>query len=293
MLVGAAVGVGLGYVLVLVIRRIPLPSEGLYPVRTIGAAALIYGIATLLHGSGFLAVFIAGIMLGDVRAPYKGEIRRVHAAMASLGEIVAFTVLGLTVNLEQLFRSDAWWLGLALAALLALVVRPLLVGPLLAPVKLRAGEKAFVLWAGLKGAVPILLGTFVFAAGIAEATLIYHIIFVVVLFSVIVQGGLVPWVARRCDVPMRLTEPEPWSLGVRFRHEPQGLRRFIVASGSPAAGSAIDELELAEGVWVSFISRDGHLLPISGETRLRAGDEVLVLTDPAHGADPSALFRAP
>jgi cell volume regulation protein A len=293
MVVGGAVGLVLGYALLVGVRRIPLPSEGLYPVRTIAGAALIYGVATLLHGSGFLAVFIAGIMLGDVRAPYKGEIRRVHASLASLGEIVAFTVLGLTVNLAQLFRSDAWWMGLALAALLALVVRPLLVGPLLLPVRLRVGEKVFVLWAGLKGAVPILLGTFVFASDIAETTLIYGIVFVVVLFSVIIQGGLVPWVARRCDVPMRTIEPEPWSLGVRFRREPQGLHRFVVGAGSTADGREIAELDLGEGVWVSFVSRDGNLLPINGETLLRAGDEVLVLTDPTHDPDPSPLFAPP
>ncbi|MGE5828746.1 MAG: cation:proton antiporter [Micromonosporaceae bacterium] len=292
MMVGAAVGLILGYGLLVVVRRVALPSEPLYPLRTLAGAALIYGVATLLHGSGFLAVFVAGIMLGDARAPYKGEIRRVHASLASLGEIVAFTVLGLTVNLRQLFTSDAWWIGLALAALLALLVRPLLVGPLLVPVRLRRGEKVFVLWAGLKGAVPILLGTFVFAAGVVEATLIYHIIFMVVLFSVIVQGGLVPWAARRCAVPMRLVQPAPWSLGVRFRHEPQGLRRFVVAGGSPADGRALDELELGSGVWVSVVSRGGALLALTGETRLRAGDEVLVLTDPAQASDPTSVFNS-
>jgi potassium/hydrogen antiporter len=292
MVVGAVVGLALGYGLVLLVRRVPLPSEPLYPLRTIAGAALIYGVATLLHGSGFLAVFVAGIMLGDARAPYQGEVRRVHASLASLGEIVAFTVLGLTVNLRQLFTSDAWWLGLALAALLALVVRPLLVGPLLVPVRLRRGEKLFVLWAGLKGAVPILLGTFVFVAGVPEATLIYHIIFVVVLFSVIVQGGLVPWVARRCEVPMRLIEPQPWSLGVRFQQEPQGLRRFVVADGSLADGRALGELDLGEGAWVSVVSRGGALLSISGDTRLQAGDEVLVLTDPTDGTDPAHAFTS-
>jgi len=292
MIVGAGVGILLGYALIYVVRQVPLPSEALYPLRTLAAAALVYGVATVAHGSGFLAVFVAGIMLGDVRAPYKVEIRRVHASVASLGEIVAFAVLGLTVNLEQVFTSDAWWIGLCLAALLALVVRPLLVGPLLLPVRLRPGEKVFIVWAGLKGAVPILLGTFVFVAGASQATLIYHIIFVVVLFSVVVQGGLVPWVARRCGVPMHAVEPEPWSLGVRFRHEPQGLRRYVVAPRSLADGRTIDDLDLGEGGWVSFVSRRGALLPISGDTVLRAGDEVLVLTDPAHDPDPAAQFAS-
>ena len=94
MVVGAGVGLVLGAALVRVIQRTQLPSEALYPLRTIAAAALIYGVATVAHGSGFLAVFIAGIMVGDLRAPYKGEIRRVHASLASLAEIVAFAVLG-------------------------------------------------------------------------------------------------------------------------------------------------------------------------------------------------------
>ncbi len=288
--VGAAVGLVLGAGLVYVVRRVPLPSEALYPLRTLAAAGVIYGVATIAHGSGFLAVFIAGIMLGDVRAPYKGEIRRMHASLASLGEIVAFAVLGLTINLEELFTSDAWWIGLALAVLLALVVRPLLVGPLLLPVRLRRGEKLFVLWAGLKGAVPILLGTFVFAAGLSDATLIYHVIFVVVLFSVVVQGGLVPWVARRFGVPMDMVEPEPWALSMRFRHEPQGLRRYLVEPGSPADGRPIDSLDFGEGGWVSFVSRDGAMLTIRGDTVLHAGDEVLALTDPEHDPDPAGQF---
>jgi len=293
MVIGAAIGVILGHGLVTVVRRVPLPSEALYPLRTLAAAGVIYGVATVAHGSGFLAVFIAGIMLGDARAPYKREIRRVHASIASLGEIVAFAVLGLTVSLRSVLQSHAWWIGLALAALLALVIRPLLVGSLLLPVRLRRGEKVFVLWAGLKGAVPILLGTFVFVAHVPDATLIYNIIFVVVLFSVVVQGGLVPWVAQRCGVPMHVVEPEPWSLGVRFQREPQGLRRFVVAPGSPADGRAIDDLELGEGVWISFVSRDRALLPIGGDTVLQAGDEVVVLIDPAHGPEPADQFAPP
>ncbi len=293
MVVGAGVGLMLGAGLLYVVRRVPLPSEALYPLRTLVGAALVYGVATVAHGSGFLAVFIAGIMLGDVRAPYKGEVRRVHASLASLGEIVAFAVLGLTINLKQLFTSHAWWIGLCLAVMLALVVRPALVGPLLLPVRLRLGEKIFVLWAGLKGAVPILLGTFVFVAEVPDATLIYHVIFVVVLFSVVVQGGLVPWVARRCGVPMQMVEPEPWALSMRFREEPQGLRHYLVEPGSPADGRSLDSLDLGEGVWISFVSRDGSMLPITGDTVLRTGDEVLVLTDPEHDPDPAPQFRRP
>jgi potassium/hydrogen antiporter len=292
MVVGGGVGLLLGLGLLRLVQRVPLPSEALYPLRTLAAAGLIYGVATLAHGSGFFAVFVAGIMMGDARAPYKNEIRRMHASAASLGEIVAFAVLGLTVNLHQVFRTNAWWIGLCLAALLT-VVRALAVGPLLAPTRLTRGEKTFVLWAGLKGAVPILLGTFVFAAGVGDATLIYDIIFVVVLCSVVVNGGLVPWVAHRCQVPMRTIEQEPWALGMRFRHEPRGLRRFVVAPQSPADGRAIGELDLGDGVWLSFVSRGGALLPINEDTVLSAGDEVVALAEPDRDTDAAAQFTAP
>src|SRR4029450_1309271 len=105
--IGAAIGLILGYGLLVVVRRVALPSEPLYPLRTLAGPPPIYGAPTLLHGPGFLAVFVAGIMLGDARAPYKGEIRRVHASLASLGEIVAFTALGLTIHLREVFTSES------------------------------------------------------------------------------------------------------------------------------------------------------------------------------------------
>jgi cell volume regulation protein A len=202
MVIGGAVGLAGGAALRWIVRRVQLPGEALYLVRTLAAALLIYGLATVAHGSGFLAVFVAGIIVGDVEAPFRQEIRSFHAALASLGEISVFVVLGLTVSLRSLPEGNAWLIGLALAVLLALLVRPLLVGALLLPVRLTWGERGFVLWSGLKGAVPILLGTFIVAAGGPGTTRIYDIIFVVVLFSVIVQGGLVPWVARRLGVEM-------------------------------------------------------------------------------------------
>jgi potassium/hydrogen antiporter len=293
LVVGAAVGVVGGVLLVGFMRRVPLPSGALYPLRVLASALVIYGAATVAHGSGFLAVFIAGILVGDARAPYKGEIERFHAALASLAEIVAFIVLGLTVGLHALPDGGAWVIGLTLAVLLTFVVRPLLVGLLLLAVRLAWGERLFVLWAGLKGAVPILLGTFLLTAGVPDASRLYAVIFVVVAFSVLVQGGLVPTVAARLGVPMRTVEPEPWSLGVRFRREPRGLRRYLVVAGSPADGRAIGELDLGEDAWISLVIRDGQLIPVQGSTTLRAGDEILALTDPEHTPDLAPVFTAP
>jgi cell volume regulation protein A len=285
MLVGGVLGVAAGVFLAKLMRRVALPSGALYPLFTLAAAGIIYGATTVLHGSGFLAVFVAGIMVGDVRAPYKAEIERFHASLANLGEITAFTVLGLTISVHSLVHSSALWLGLLLAVVLTLVIRPVLVGALLLPIRLRWGERAFIGWAGLKGAVPILLGTFVFAADVSDPTRLYQIIVVVVAFSVIVQGGLVPVVARRTGVPMRTVEPEPWSLGVRFQHEPDGLHRYVIAKGAPADGTAIADLPLGEDSWISLVSRNGELVRVRGDTVLQAGDEVVLL------GEPSSLFE--
>ncbi|MGH3436763.1 MAG: cation:proton antiporter [Sciscionella sp.] len=290
MVIGTAIGIVGGGGLLFVMRHWPLPSGALYPLRTLAGALAIYGVATIAHGSGFLAVFIAGILLGDARAPYKKEVERFHSALASLGEIVAFTVLGLTISLAALSHDGSLAIGVGLAALLAFVVRPLLVGGLLLPIRLRHNERAFILWAGLKGAVPILLGTFAFTAGIAGAHRLYDIIFVVVAFSVIVQGGLVPTIAGKLGVPMRTVDPEPFSLGVRFRHEPHALHRYVLRSGSPADGSTINDLPLGEDFWISLVIRHGQLVNVSGATTLQAGDEIVALADPEGEADPGPLF---
>jgi cell volume regulation protein A len=277
--VGGAVGAVGGWVLLQVMRRVPLPNEALYPVQTVAFALLLYGGAAALDGSGFLAVFLAGIVVGDARAPYKREIERFAGALASIAEIVAFVVLGLSVDLSSIFHGNRVWTALALAALLIVVVRPLLVGLLLIPVDLRRGERLFVLLSGLKGAVPILLGTYVLAEGVPRAGEIYDIIFVVVFVSVLLQGGLVPTIAGVLRVPMRVTEPEPWALGMRFRDEPQGLHRYVVAAGSAADGCQIRELDVGENFWISMVSRAGRLVQVRGDTVLRAGDEVLALAD--------------
>ncbi|MCV2458291.1 cation:proton antiporter [Streptomyces sp. ICN988] len=202
------------------IRKVPLRSEGLYPLRTLAGAFAVYGGATLAHGSGFLAVFVAGILLGDLRAPYKRQIERFHAALSSLSEIVAFALLGLTVPLVTFATQGAWADGLVLALVPVVLARPLTMALLLWPVRLRFGERVFLAFAGLKGAVPILLGSFVISAQLSHSQRVYDVVFVVVAFSVLVRGALVPAVARWCRIPMRAGELEPWALGVRLHDRP-------------------------------------------------------------------------
>ncbi|MEP6852563.1 MAG: cation:proton antiporter, partial [bacterium] len=291
MVVGAAVGAVGGPALLWFMRSVPLPGEALYPLRTVAAAFLLFGAATLAHGSGFLAVFVAGILIGDARAPYKREIERFCSALGSLGEIVAFIVLGLTVDLSQLARPDVWLPGVVLGLALAVLIRPVLVGLCLLPARLELNERTFVLFAGLKGAVPILLGVLLRAAHVPKAERLYGIVVVVVVFSVLVQGSLVPEVARRLRLPIRTVEPEPWTIGVRLRDEPEGVHRLRVAASSPAEGRTLDELADTVGdIWVSIVVRDRVLVPVRSDTRLEAQDDVVVLADPELASALTAAF---
>jgi cell volume regulation protein A len=151
----------------------------------------------------------------------------------------------------------------------------------LLPAQLRHNERLFVLFAGLKGAVPILLGVLLLQAHIPGAERLYAIVVVVVGFSVVFQGSLIVPVARYLHLPIRTAEPEPWLLGVRLRDETEGVHRFTVAPGSLADGRTLSQLdELGEDAWVSFLVRESGLVRITGSTQLRAGDELLILAEP-------------
>lgn len=290
MAVGAAVGVASGLGLARLMRW-ELPNESLYSIRAAAAAVAIYAIATLLFGSGFLAVLVAGILIGDVRAPYKREVERFASGLSQLAEIVAFTVLGLTISIKEALRADVLLVGLALAAILILLIRPVLVGLLTAGVRLGIGERAFVLWAGLKGAVPILLGTYILEADGPDARRVYQIVFIVVLVSVLVQGGLVPTFARLFNVPMTVAEPRPWALDLRFSDEPAGIYRCVVSPGSVAEGTSVANLDIGEDAWISMIRRDGQLVHTRGDTTLQVGDELLLQAEP--NSNLQHLFRGP
>ena len=210
--VGLAVGVAGALAITAVIRFVPLPDRTLYPLAVMIAAGAVYGLAGVLHGSGFLAVFVAGILVGDLRYPARRAVRAFNGALADLGELAAFVALGLTIDLTFIAEEGLWWRGLALAVLLGFVVRPVVTWPLLAAARLSNGERAFIVWSGLKGAVPILLASLAVVGGTDYAAEIYGIVFVVVLFSVVVQGTLVPTVASRLGVPIdeneRAEEPQ-------------------------------------------------------------------------------------
>ena len=265
---GVATGIVAAALLLPLMRRVSLPEPALYPLRVLAVAGVIYGAATVVHGSGFLAVFVAGVLIGDAPVPRKGEIRSFHSSLASLAEITAFVALGLTIDLSEVVSTGIWVDGLLLAALLGFVIRPLVVGALLLPVRLDRGERLFVMWSGLKGAVPILLAALALIAEVESGAEIYRIVFVVVLFSVLVQGSLLPVVARRLRVPMR-----------RVEHGAATLKRFSVRPDAYADGAKVGSLPLGERAWISELVRGGTPRQIGADTRLEAGDEVHVLCE--------------
>ena len=202
MSIGLAVGVAGAWLVLSSLRRVRLPNPALYPLRSLAAAGVIYGVAAVAHGSGFLAVFVAGILIGDADYPFRRDVERFHTSLASLAEVVVFIGLGLTVHKVNL--EPVWKDGLLIALVLAFLARPLAIAPLLVPLRMRRNERIFVMWSGLKGAVPILLAAFALIEHVPGSQRIYGIVFVVVAFSVIVQGSTVPFVARRLGIPMRL-----------------------------------------------------------------------------------------
>jgi len=273
------------------LMRLRLPSAGLYPIRTLAACGVVYGLASVAHGSGFLAVFVAGILVGDERVPFKAEIESFHSSLASLAEVAAFGGLGLTIDLTYVAHDWVWLEGLAVAGLLVFVARPLVGSLLLAPVRLNRGERVFLLWGGLKGAVPILLAAFAVLENVHDAKLIYSLVFVAVAFSVVVQGTTVPFAAGRLGIPMRLVEQTPWRISLPLRSAPESILRVVLAASSAAVGSRIRDLELGDA-WIGLIVREGEPVQARGTTKLRPGDELLVVASAESISQVEWLFAA-
>ncbi len=196
MSLGTVFGVAGAWLLTRGLRRIRLGEDPLYPVLVLLLAGVLYGVTGLMGGSGFLAVFLAGLVLADHADVHQREAIR---SAAGLSEIVVFVALGLTIGIADL-PGSVWLDGVILAAIVAIVARPLVVAVLLSRSDLSAREQAFIAWSGLKGAVPIVLAVFALISGVEGGRELYGIVFVVVALSVAVQGSLVPAVASRLDV---------------------------------------------------------------------------------------------
>ncbi len=274
---GLAAGVAGALLLLPVARRVRMTGPALYPIRVLAGAGIIYGLAAVVGGSGFLAVFVAGIILGDAAMPQKGEIESFHSSLAGLAEIAAFVALGLTVSIGHLGTLGIWTDGIVLALVLAFLARPIAILLLLQPARLHRGERIFIAWGGLKGAVPILLGALAVLSGVDGSDDLYGIVFIVVLFSVIVQGSSVPYVARRLHVSFR-----------RVHHDLAEVLEFVVGENALATRRRLGQLPLGERAWVGVLIRDGRPHRISDGVELVPGDRVHVYSQPE---DAPALRR--
>ena len=200
----------------------------------LAGAGIIYGLAAVIGGSGFLAVFVAGVVLGDSAMPRKGEIEGFHASLAGLAEIAVFVALGLTITVGDLDTFEIWAKGLGIALILAFVARPLAIFPLLLPARLTNAERLFISWGGLKGAVPILLGALAVLAAVDGSSELYGIVFIVVVFSVVVQGVSLPFVAKKLRIPFR-----------RVDHDLAEVLEFVIGETSLACGARIRDYRSA------------------------------------------------
>jgi len=287
--VGLAVGWGVGQAGRFVLPRARLAAGGLYPVLTLALAFISFGAATLLHGSGFLAVYVTAVVLGNGPLPYRTGLVRVHDAMAWFSQVAMFLVLGLLADPVRL--GEIALPGLALALFLAFVARPAAVVTSLAPFRFSRREVVFIAWVGLRGAVPIILATYPVLAGVEAARRIFDLVFFVVVVSTLLQGAPIRWLARRLD----LVAPEPPApravLEIVSRDPLAGeVLSFYVEPASAVSGSVIADLPFPEGANVMLIVRGHDLVPPRGQTVLRSGDHVYVFVRPEEKALVQLLF---
>ncbi len=278
LVVGVAAGAAAGYGGRHLLSRLQLVTGGLYPALTLGLALLSFGTATLLGGSGFLAVYLAGLILGNGPLPYRAGLLRVHDALAWLAQIGMFLVLGLLVYPSRLLPVAG--LGLALALLLAIVVRPLVVALCLAPFRYPRRETLFVGWVGLRGAVPIVLALYPVLAGAPAGRLIFELVFFIVVVNAIVPGGTVAWAARRLGLEAPEVPAPQAVLAIESRLPLKGeLHSFYIDEALVVAGVPLSELDFPEGASVALIVRGDRLIAAKGSAVLLPGDHVYVVAD--------------
>jgi len=275
--VGTALGMGIGYGGRELLRRNPLPSGGLYPALSLALALLAYGVTTLLHGSGFLAVYLAGMILGNAPLPYHAGLLRVHDALAWLAQIGMFLVLGLLVFPSGLFEVAG--VGLGLALILAIVVRPAIVALCLVPFRYPWRETLYIGWVGLRGAVPIVLATYPVLVKAPGADRIFHLVFFIVVVNALIPGGTVAWVTRRLGLQASEPPAPQAVLAIESRLPLEGeLLSFYIDEALVVTGIPLEELDFPEGSSVMLIVRGNRLVPPKGSTTLQAGDHVYLVT---------------
>lgn len=282
LLIGAAVGLAVGPAGAYALRRIALPASGLYPIAVLALTLVSYAGAVLIHGSGFLAVYLTGLILGNSRLPHRAATRGFAEGSAWLAQIGLFVMLGLLASPKEM--PSAVLPGLIVGTIMVVLARPLsvLVSAAIAWV-LRLGrvtlrEQAFLSWAGLRGAIPIVLATIPWAAGVEGSKDIFNQVFVIVIVFTLLQGPTLPLVARLLGVtaPGEAHDLEVESAPLEELNA--DLLQIRVPPGSRLHGVEVFELRLPAGAQVTLIVREGKSFVPGGSTRVRADDQLLIVT---------------
>jgi cell volume regulation protein A len=292
MSIGAVVGIAAGKGAVALINRLKLETAGLYPVVTIAVVLLTYGATALFKGSGFLAVYLAGIAIGNADFVHKRLLMAFHDGIAWLMQIAMFLTLGLLVFPSRLLLVAGS--GLLLALFLILVARPAAVHLSLAFQRVSLRKKALVSWVGLRGAVPIILGTFPLLAGVPNADLYFNLVFFIVLTSVIVQGTTIPYVARKLGLEAPLAPQRQYPLEyMPVQKTTNEMIEVPLARDSHAADRQIVELRLPKSALIVLVARGDDFIAPDGGTVLLPGDTLLILLEREDIDAVRALFGSP
>jgi potassium/hydrogen antiporter len=290
--IGAAIGVAIGAGARWLLTRTRLPASGLYSVMTLATALFAFSLPTLVHGSGFLGVYVAAVALGAGRVPYATALRRIHDSLAWLGQVVMFLVLGLLVYPSQLL--EAAWVGTIVGLALTFVARPVMVALCLVPLRFPRNDVLYVGWVGLRGAVPIILATFPVLTGAPGAARLFNIVFFIVVLNAFLPGTTVPWLTRRLALESQEPPPPDAVLTIESFDRLDGeLLSYYVDEALPVAGMMLHELPFPEGAAVTMIVRGRELIAPKGDTRLEVGDHAYVLTKPDGVGMVQLLFGHP
>ena len=292
LVLGAIIGYLIARIALLSFKRVLPASGGLMAVVTTALALLSFGAATLLHGSGFVAVYVAAIVLGNGALPMRASVVRFHDAFGWLSQITMFLLLGLLAFPDRVMQQ----LGIALgiSAAMILVARPLAVALCLAPFRYSLREVGFISWVGLRGAVPIVLAIYPVLAGLPGAETVFDIVFVVVVLNALVPGSTVKIAAKLYGLEEKAPPPPTAVMEIEAAQPLNAeLMSFYVTPAIAAAGVPLSDLPFPEGAAVSMIVRGNDLIPPKGSTTLEAGDHVYVITRSEDRREMYLLFGRP
>jgi cell volume regulation protein A len=276
---GALVGLAVGWLSINLINRIHLAAAGLYPVMVVALGLLSFGISAAIGGSGFLAIFISGVVIGNRRFVFQRSTFLFHDGLAWLGQITMFVVLGLLIHPSSLL--DVWFEGLIIALVLTFIARPLAVIPILALFGFDRREITLVSWVGLRGSVPIILAIFPLIFGLPGADLIFNVVFFVVLISATVQGSTLSWVAKK----LKLTLPPPVTPAATLEITAVAdvdaeIVEYTLGATSRAVGRVLSQMALPDSAVVAMITRNSKVIAPRGSTILRASDHLFIVLKP-------------